>query len=33
MIDMDDKVWPMVEPGGAIEKCFTQEDLDMKEQA
>lgn len=31
MIDMDDKVWPMVAPGGAIEECFTQEDLDMKE--
>ena len=31
MIDMDDKVWPMVAPGGAIEECFTQEDMDMKE--
>ena len=31
MIDMDDKVWPMAAPGGAIEECFTQEDLDMKE--
>lgn len=28
MIDSDDKVWPMVAPGGAIEACFTQEDLD-----
>ena len=31
MIDNNDKVWPMVAPGGAIESCFTQEDLDNKE--
>lgn len=31
MIESDDKVWPMVAPGGAIEECFTQEDLDKKE--
>ncbi|MDO4555578.1 MAG: biosynthetic-type acetolactate synthase large subunit [Lachnospiraceae bacterium] len=27
MIDRDEKVWPMVAPGGAIEECFTGEDL------
>ena len=32
MIDSDDKVWPMVAPGGAIEACFTQEDLDNREE-
>ncbi len=32
MIDSDDKVWPMVAPGGAIEECFTQEDLDNKKE-
>ena len=32
MIDSDDKVWPMVAPGGAIEACFTQEDLDNKKE-
>ena len=29
-IDCDDKVFPMVAPGGAIEEAFTQEDLDAK---
>ena len=32
MIDNNDKVWPMVAPGGAIESCFTQEDLDSREE-
>ena len=32
MIDSEDKVWPMVAPGGAIEACFTQEDLDNKKE-
>ena len=32
MIDNNDKVWPMVAPGGAIESCFTQEDLDNREE-
>ncbi len=31
IIDSDDKVFPMVSPGGAIEEAFTQEDLDRKE--
>lgn len=30
-IDCDDKVFPMVAPGGAIEEAFNQEDLDAKE--
>lgn len=30
LIDQDDKVWPMVNPGGAIEECFTGEDLEKK---
>ena len=28
MIDYDDKVWPMVAPGAAIDTCFTDKDLD-----
>lgn len=31
MIDSDEKVWPMVAPGAAIEECFAEEDL-KKEQ-
>ena len=31
IIDSDDKVFPMVSPGGAIEEAFTQEDLERKE--
>lgn len=27
IIDCDDKVWPMVAPGGAISEAFTEEDL------
>ena len=27
IIDCDDKVWPMVAPGAAIDSCFTDEDL------
>ena len=30
IIDCDEKVFPMVSPGGAIEEAFTQEDLDRK---
>ncbi len=30
IIDQNDKVWPMVNPGGAIEECFTGEDLKKK---
>ena len=30
-IDSDDKVWPMVAPGEAIEKAFTEEDLKKSE--
>ncbi len=30
-IDSDDKVFPMVAPGGAISEAFSQEDLDVKE--
>ena len=26
-IDSDDKVWPMVAPGAAIEEVFSEEDL------
>jgi acetolactate synthase-1/2/3 large subunit len=26
-IDEDDKVWPMVAPGAAIDTCFSEEDL------
>ncbi|MGB8453513.1 MAG: biosynthetic-type acetolactate synthase large subunit [Anaerocolumna sp.] len=29
-IASDDKVWPMVAPGAAIEEVFTEEDLEMK---
>ena len=28
MIDSEDKVWPMVAPGAAIDTCFTDKDLD-----
>jgi len=31
VIDDDDKVFPMVSPGGAIAKAFDQEDVDKKE--
>ena len=31
MIDCDDKVFPMVSPGGAIAEVFNQEDLDQKQ--
>ena len=31
-IDCDDKVFPMVAPGGAIEEAFSQEDLDAKKE-
>ena len=27
VIDCDDKVWPMVAPGAAIDEVFTEEDL------
>ena len=27
IIDSDDKVWPMVAPGAAIEDVFSEEDL------
>lgn len=30
MIDCDDKVWPMVAPGAAIQEVFTEEDLAEK---
>ncbi len=30
MIDSDDKVWPMVAPGAAIEEVFTEEDLNSR---
>ena len=30
IIDSDDKVWPMVAPGAAIEEVFTEEDLKAK---
>ena len=30
VIDSDDKVWPMVAPGAAIEDVFTEEDLENK---
>ncbi len=30
IIDSDDKVWPMVAPGAAIEEVFTEEDLNKK---
>ena len=29
-IDSDDKVWPMVAPGGAIAEAFSEEDLEKK---
>ncbi|MBP3325371.1 MAG: biosynthetic-type acetolactate synthase large subunit [Coprococcus sp.] len=28
MIDLDDKVWPMVAPGAAIDTCFASEDIE-----
>ena len=28
IIDSDEKVWPMVAPGAAIDEVFTEEDLD-----
>jgi len=31
IIDSDDKVWPMVAPGAAIEEVFNEEDLKIKE--
>jgi acetolactate synthase-1/2/3 large subunit len=31
IIDSDDKVFPMVSPGGAIAEAFSQEDLDEKQ--
>jgi acetolactate synthase-1/2/3 large subunit len=31
IIDSDDKVWPMVAPGAAIEDVFTEEDLKNKQ--
>jgi len=30
IIDSDDKVWPMVAPGAAIEDVFSEEDLNNK---
>ena len=30
IIDSDDKVWPMVAPGAAIEEVFSEEDLNKK---
>jgi acetolactate synthase-1/2/3 large subunit len=30
IIDKDEKVFPMVSPGGSISEAFTQEDLDQK---
>ena len=30
-IDLDDKVWPMVNPGGSISEAFDQNDLNQKE--
>ena len=30
VIDKDDKVWPMVAPGAAINEAFTEEDLEVK---
>ena len=32
-IDCDEKVWPMVAPGAAIEEVFSEEDLEAKETA
>lgn len=32
MIDSDDKVWPMVAPGGSIDEAFDEEDLKKKEE-
>lgn len=32
-IGMDDKVWPMVNPGGSIEDAFDESDLKKKEEA
>ena len=30
IIDCDDKVWPMVAPGAAIDEVFSEEDLEKK---
>ena len=30
IIGKDDKVWPMVAAGAALETCFAQQDLDNK---
>ena len=30
IIDNDDKVWPMVAPGAAIEECFNEDDIKEK---
>lgn len=30
MIDQDDKVWPMVSPGGSISEAFSEEDMIKK---
>ena len=30
IINCDDKVWPMVAPGAAINEVFCEEDLDKK---
>ena len=27
-VDLDDKVWPMVNPGAAIQEAYTKEDLE-----
>ena len=32
MIDCDDKVWPMVAPGGSISDAFNEEDLEKQKQ-
>ena len=31
VLDQDDKVWPMVAPGTAIEEAFTDKDLENSE--
>ena len=31
-IDSDDKVWPMVAPGGSISDAFNEEDLEKQKQ-
>ncbi len=32
IIDSDDKVWPMVAPGGSISDAFNEEDLEKQKQ-